>query len=148
MSGFRNYSFFHRLSFRFPSFVHILFGLIIVSMHYLFLTSLLAALNLSPSVIATGSKPPPVIKSAWREYWKAEFPIANISWDKYNSISWAFVGLSSNCKITVDLSSSSDLATFVEEAHKNVRIFEFSHEINSHLTMIAECQGIGFNWRR
>ena len=86
-------------------------------MHYLFLTSLLAALDLAPSAIAT---PPTVMKSAWREDWgSVELSLADIPWKEYNSMTWAFAGPTSNPAV---INLDPGLPAFVAAAHENVRM--------------------------
>jgi GH18 family chitinase len=65
-------------------------------MHSLFLTSLLTALGLPLSVIAIPtqiiSSSQNKLASAWFESWRTLEPsdLANIPWEKYNSVTFAF----------------------------------------------------------
>lgn len=83
-------------------------------MHYLFVTSLLAALGLPLSAIASCSSNS-TKASGW--FYSGNLPISDIPWEKYNSVTYAF-GIPTNdaSQITVD---SATLSSFVQAAHSN-----------------------------
>lgn len=110
-----------------------------VPMHYLFATSLLAALGLPFSVIAASSCKR-FTSCAWFENW-GNFTPSEVPWEKYNYVTYAFASVSfhdlipslvwyPSCSvpetnpsvIDVDAPASLSLNSFVQEAHQHVRM--------------------------
>lgn len=112
-------------------------------MHYLFVTSLLAALNLPLSVVVAaphcGLVPPTltaqanssndsststeqdVLATGWYPGWLgSQLAPSNISWTKYSALTFAFaVTTPDTSVISLDPASAALLPTFVTEAHAN-----------------------------
>lgn len=109
-------------------------NVLFVPMHYLFATSLLAALGLPFSVIAT-STCTSFTSCAWFENW-GNFTTSEIPWDMYNQINYGFVSVSfhdlipslvwypscSTPTIDCSLDNSETLSTFVSDVHAHVRM--------------------------
>jgi hypothetical protein len=81
-------------------------------MHYLFVTSLLAALYLPLSVIAAPSQTQcnssALMAGAWFEDWDNSVTPSNLSWSSYNRVTFAFWLISSHHSIA----SFADLKLF------------------------------------
>ncbi|KAF9527486.1 glycoside hydrolase family 18 protein [Crepidotus variabilis] len=111
------------------------------SMMYSFILSLLAALSLFASVVLAAphcSLTPPenldttpasssanndteVVATGWYAAWLGkDLPPAQISWDKYSALTFAFATTTPDVNtIALDADSAALLPTFVQEAHKN-----------------------------